>query len=254
MFQFSRKKTGGYRNINPAMRLIIPLLISVLGFMYTQHLFLIGLIILVVFLLIVGKVEVKTILTYAKMLLTMIPFISIIWIFFNSEGDLIFKWHFIDIYSEGLRMAGIMALRFISIILSIPLLLGSLTQEEFVIALRKLYLPHVLVVIITMAFKLLPTMETDMGIIKQAQMSRGIEFENIKMREKIKNYVLLFVPLLTITVNRMETMSKVIECRGVSYKCKKTFYKNIKFKLLDYVLMLVTLTIFVVSIYMRGVI
>ncbi len=254
MFQFAEYKNSVYRAMNPALRVVIPILMTIIGFMHTNHLILVSLIVLVVTLLFLGKVELKTIFRYGKMLLTLIPFISIIWIFFHSGGDLLFEFYFIRIYEDGLNMAGIMALRFTSVILSIPLLLGALTQEEFVIGLRKLKIPRTVSVIITMVFKLLPTMESDMAIVKQAQMSRGIEFENIKMREKIKNYILLFVPLLTLTINRMETLSKVIECRGITYKGKKTFYKNIQFKLYDYIMLGVVIGVFSASIYLRSVV
>ncbi len=252
MFTFSTKKTSAYRSLNPGVRILIPIAITILAFLFSNPLFLLALIGLTFLLLFLGKVETKTIFSYGRMLITIIPFVSMIWIFFNKDGDLVFAYRFIRIYSFGLRMAGIMSLRFVTIILSIPMLLGTLTQEEFVIGLRKLRLPYTLSVVITMTFKLLPTMEADLAIIKQAQMSRGVEFEKIKMKEKISNYILLFVPLLTLTINRMETLSKVIECRGVMYKTRKTFYKNIPFHRYDVLVFILIIASIVLSVYFRG--
>lgn len=254
MFNFSIDKQSAYRRLNPGVRIVLPLAITILAFLLFQPLFLVGLIGVTVILLLLGKVDTSTTLRYAKMLLTIIPFVALIWIFFSSAGDLVFSYGFIEVYSFGLQMAGIMSLRFVTIILSIPLLLGAMTQEEFLIGLRKLRLPYLLSVIITMTFKLLPTMEADLLMIKQAQMSRGVEFEGIKLRQKISNYILLFVPLLTLTINRMETLSKVIECRGIMYKTKKTFYKNIPFQGKDLFVVSVILSAIVLSIVFAGVV
>lgn len=248
MFTFSLQKSSAYRSLNPGIRIILPIAITIIAFIFTNPFFLIGLIGVTFGVLYAGRVDRVTIVSYARMLVTIIPFVSLIWIFFSSSGELVYSFGFIQIYSFGLQMAGIMSLRFVTIILSIPMLLGTMTQEEFVIGLRKLKMPYTLSVVITMTFKLLPTMEADLEVIKQAQMSRGIEFEKIKMREKISNYILLFVPLLTLTINRMETLSKVIECRGVTYKTEKTFYKNIPFHRYDAITVLVILTAIVLSI------
>lgn len=253
MFQFASEKQGFYWNLHPVVRFLLPILISVLGFTFAEHLVLVILIIIVVLLLLFAKVDRGTIFTYARMLLTLIPFVSFVWIFFSDGGELLYKYSFIEIYQFGVDKAILMSLRFVSIILSIPLLLGGLTQQEFVIALKKMHVPNSLAVIITMTFKLLPTMEQDMKTIKEAQMSRGIEFEDIKMIQKLKNYVMLIIPLLTISIDRMETMSKVIECRGVSYKCKKTFYKNTAFKVSDYVFFVIMVFSVFAAIYWKGV-
>lgn len=254
MFNFSIDKPSVYRRLNPGVRILLPLAITVLAFLFFQPLFLVGLIGVTVGLLLLGNVDTATTLRYAKMLLTIIPFVALIWIFFSSGGELVFSYGFIEVYSFGLQMAGIMSLRFVTIILSIPLLLGAMTQEEFLIGLRKLRLPYLLSVIITMTFKLLPTMEADLVMIKEAQMSRGVEFEGIKLRQKARNYILLFVPLLTLTINRMETLSKVLECRGIMYKTDKTFYKNIPYRAVDVLVVAGMLGAIVASIVFAGVV
>ena len=66
--------------------------------------------------------------------------------------------------------------------------------------------------------------------IKTAMKIRGISKKNIM---KYLEYV--FVPLIIISINLADDISKAAECKAISNPCKKTRYFEVKFKLVDFI-------------------
>ncbi|GIV01050.1 MAG: hypothetical protein KatS3mg014_2665 [Actinomycetota bacterium] len=67
--------------------------------------------------------------------------------------------------------------RFSAIVLSVPLLLGVMPQQDLVAALRWFRFPYVLCFTMALALRMIPQLERDLGTIRDAQRSRGIELD-----------------------------------------------------------------------------
>jgi energy-coupling factor transport system permease protein len=103
---------------------------------------------------------------------------------------------------------------------------------------RKLHIPYAICFIFTMALRFIPTLMSDYEQIGQAQMSRGLELEKVNAAARVKNLVATILPMLALSIFRLETISRVVECRGLMLGSRRlrTFYKNPILKPVDYAL------------------
>lgn len=251
-FYFERKSS--YRKLSAPTKFILPLIFMTMCFIFDHPFWNFIPIIVVVFLLIYAKIPGQVVKSFISILYTLIPIISISWIIFYSNGTLLYTLGPVNIYSGGLIKAASMDFRFISLVMAVPLILGTMSQEEMVAGLRKMKLPYRICLIIAMTFRMIPTIEGDLGIIREAQMSRGVEFEKLSLIQKLKNFVSLIIPLFTVSISRIETLSRVIECRGVSYSKgrDKTFYKEPEVKFIDYFIIFAGLALLAAGIYLQA--
>lgn len=246
-------RQSSYRNLSAPTKFILPLVLMTTCFLLNHPLWNFAMIPVVIALLVWAKIPRPVVKSFATILYTLVPIISISWILFLREGSLLYQLGFVRIYSGAIIRAVSMSFRFTAIVLSVPLILGTMSQEEMVAGLRKMRLPYSVCFIIALTFRLIPTLEGDIDTIREAQMSRGIEFEKASLLQKVKNFASILIPLFTVSIDRIDTLGRVIECRGISYSKgrDKTFYKEPTITLLDYMLMLAALALLAAIVFFR---
>lgn len=107
----------------------------------------------------------------------------------------------------------------------------SMTQNRFNIIKKAGFL-------ISFVFNLIPTIFRDIDKIKDAQTSRGADFNqrNLSFLRKIRNsrrlfqdYLSLIIPLLVVSLSRAEKQAIAIECRGFNLT-NRTFLHELKIR------------------------
>lgn len=230
---------NAYRRLSPVTKLILPLAFVTICFFINSPWYNIWLIVIVFILLRVARVPGWVVRSFARVLHTLIPFITISWLLLFREGQEIFRLGFISITSLGLERALAMDFRFAAIVFSVPLILGTMPQQDLIAAMRKLGIPYTICFILTMALRFIPTLMADYQQISQAQMARGLEMEKVGLWIRVKNLVATILPMLALSIVRVETISRVVECRGLRLARgnSRTFYKNPDIHPADYALM-----------------
>ena len=70
----------------------------------------------------VSKIRLYFLLNGLKPILFLLVFTFLLHIFFTKEGDLLWKWQFIEVYEEGLRQGIFISLRFLVLVLMTSIL------------------------------------------------------------------------------------------------------------------------------------
>jgi|WetSurMetagenome_2_1015567.scaffolds.fasta_scaffold79178_2 energy-coupling factor transport system permease protein len=231
-------RDNAYRRLSPVTKLILPLAFVTICFFVNSPWYNVWLIPLALFLLRLARVPGKVVQSFVRVLYTLIPFITISWLLLFKEGHDIFKLGIITITNLGLERALAMDFRFTAVVLSVPLILGTMPQQDMIAAMRKLHIPYAICFIFTMALRFIPTLMSDYEQIGQAQMSRGLELEKVNAVARVKNLVATILPMLALSIFRLETISRVVECRGLMLGSRRirTFYKNPILTPVDYAL------------------
>jgi energy-coupling factor transport system permease protein len=215
-----------YRRLSPPTKVILPLALMTAAFLVSQPVTNLGLVLIVAALLRSAAVPGSVVRGFAQVLLTLIPVITVSWTVFYRSGAPVFNVGPIVVTEAGLIRAVATDLRFTAIVLSVPLILGTMPQQDLVAALRWLRLPYLLCFIIALALRMIPTLERDVAIIRDAQRSRGVELDKGGLVVRLRGLASIVLPLMTVSIGRLEVLARVIESRGVTRRGPRSFYRR----------------------------
>ena len=78
----------------------------------------------------------------------------------------------------------------------------------------------------------------------KAQSSRGVDFQDGKLKEKVGAIVSLIVPLFVSSFQRSDELANAMEARGYDPSKKRTKYRVLTWKLRDLFSMIMVILIF----------
>ncbi|WP_029905699.1 energy-coupling factor transporter transmembrane component T family protein [Mycoplasmopsis opalescens] len=100
--------------------------------------------------------------------------------------------------------------------------------EDLLWPLKLIFIPtSVIATIISIALRFIPTLLDEANRIIKAQASRGVDFKNGNIKEKIKAFTTLIIPLFAISFAKAEDLANAMETRGYNPKAKRTKYRKL---------------------------
>lgn len=164
----------------------------------------------------------------------------------------------IDIYDDSLTSSLFILLRIVLLLIMSSLLTLSTKPTDLNNGLEKLLKPLKIFklnpaigsMMISIALRNIPTLINEASRVLKAQASRGVDFKESKLKEKVMQIISLIVPMFIISYQRAEDLSDAMEARGYDPNKKRTSINVLKMRLLDYISMLVIFILFVLSIVM----
>ena len=89
-----------------------------------------------------------------------------------------------------------------------------------------------------LAFRFVPLVQNDASIISEAQRARGLDFGKGSFREKAKKYSAILVPMIFMSLRRIQLIANALDTKGFRNKSHKhRFYQAPKYRNVDYVVM-----------------
>lgn len=161
-----------------------------------------------------------------------------------------------DIYEGGLNQACFVFIRIVIMIGITTLLTISTMSTDINNGLEWLLTPlkyiGIPVSVISMTFALtlrfIPTLLEESKKIMNAQASRGVDFNEGSLGEKVTQIISLLVPMFVISFKRAEDLSNAMEARGYVIGAERTRLDEIKFRALDVVCFVVSLAFLAIAI------
>lgn len=162
---------------------------------------------------------------------------SLLFIQTNHE----FKVLSLDVYSDGLIAGIFFVLRIVLIVMLTSILTMTTSTTDINLGLEWLMHPLSIIKIpvaeiammLSLTLRFIPTLLIETEKIMKAQASRGIDFDEGNLIEKIKQIVTLLIPMFFISITRAEDLSNAMEARGYVIGAKRTSVNKLKFKLSD---------------------
>lgn len=128
----------------------------------------------------------------------------------------------------------------------------TLGIEYLLTPLKKLHFPaHEVAMMISIALRFIPTIIEETMRIMNSQKSRGVDFEEGKLKEKIQAILSLVVPLFSVAFERAYELADAMEARGYIPGAERTRYRTLKFRFTDYLFIFGSLVIMVLMILSR---
>lgn len=102
----------------------------------------------------------------------------------------------------------------------------SITPSELSAGLHSIKVPYKICMIVSLAFRYIPDITRDFNNVKVSMQTRGLELDSKKssLLTRLKQYVLILVPLLITSFDRVGNIANGMDLRGFGKNKDKTYY------------------------------
>lgn len=169
--------------------------------------------------------------------------IGILYMFrYPIYGEVLYQGN-IYIYEEGLIHGLFIILRVFVVIFASTTLTLTTKPTDLTNAIEWYLKPleylkiktSIFAMMISIALRFIPTLFNETNKILKAQASRGVDFNEGKFMEQVKQIVSLLIPMFVISIKRAEDLADAMEARGYIPGEKRTKLVKMKFKAFDYI-------------------
>ena len=218
---------------------------------------LIGVVVLIeVFL---AKLNIKFVISAFKPMIFMMIFLLVVNCMSVQTGYVLINVFGFDIYSDAVFNTLYVIVRLLLMIMITTSLTATTKPLDLTLGLEALMKPlellkfptHEIAMMISIALRFIPTIIEETMRIMNAQKSRGVNFEEGKISEKITAILSLIVPLFSMAFERAYELADAMDARGYIPGEKRTRYHVLKYKAADFILIIVALACLAFSIYTR---
>lgn len=160
---------------------------------------------------------------------------------------------------SGLIRAGFIFLRIISVMIVASLLTFTTSTIELNDALESLLKPlrfigiptYIFSMMISLTLRSIPTLLEEAEKILKAQTSRGADFNESKLKDKIGQVIALLIPVFVISFNRADDLSNAMEARGYVIGQERTKLDTYQIKARDWISLTFVCVIMISFLVMR---
>lgn len=219
------------------------------------------LLISIVFILLykISKLKISMIFKSLKPMWFMMIFLFIINLFVYKGGpQIIPQWWIFDIHLEAITQTLKIVLRLALLITLSTLFTATTKPLDITVAIDDLFVwlkifkinVHILSMTISIALRFIPTILDETYRIMKAQASRGVDFKNGKLKEKIVAITSLIIPLFISAISRSDELANAMEARNYNPLAKRTRYRKLHWRLSDTLSLIFTFLVLGLSITM----
>ncbi len=159
--------------------------------------------------------------------------------------------HFIGRYNLTLEQVFYQTTKFFKYASVIPLgiiFLLTTNPSEFASALNRVGVNYKAAYAVALTLRYFPDVQRDYLDISLAQQARGLELSNkAKLRDRFKNSLLIVLPLIFSTLDRIESISNAMDLRGFAKSKSRTWYNSKKMTRADYTAICISGLIFLAT-------
>jgi len=254
----------GYKNkdsiihkLDARTKLILSTTLILLAFVFNHPLFLFVLFLFSICLCYIAKIH-KEVFVRTFVLIPLILLSFFLWSFFykpssisSKTQDTVISLGPLSATTKGLMYGLAMPFRIIIVLVSSIIFLMTTRLSDFICALKKLGFPYVWAFTFGLSTRLVSTIGNEFTTIKQAQASRGLETEKGNLVRRIKSHIPIVVPLTMKGLELSDQLGMSMSLKGFNPNNKRTFYRELKMKNVDYLVILLCLASLAISIILR---
>jgi len=202
--------------------------------------------------MIIGKVSFLGVLKALKAMWFMMIFILLFNVLIPTKGGDYFLIGDFKVYYSSIYNTLYIVLRLFLMLMMTSILTATTSPMDMTFGLEFLLTPlkwikvpvSSFAMILALALRFIPTLTEDTERLMRAQASRGVDFKEGKLKEKIKSITSLIIPLFSSALMRSGDLAIAMECRGYDPKAKRTKFRQKNWRISDTLWLLFFLVIF----------
>ncbi|MFW5991633.1 MAG: energy-coupling factor transporter transmembrane component T family protein [Halanaerobiaceae bacterium] len=148
------------------------------------------------------------------------------------------------LYNEGIYHGLVLSLRILSVASYALLFIITTHTGDLFATLRQWGIPYTLSFMVITTIQLIPILQKEMNVILSAQRSRAMQASGFSA------LLPSIIPVFAGAIERVKQMSMTLESRAFGSSGKKTSIRKLKLKLVDYILIVLTILIVIVAYYL----
>jgi ABC-type cobalt transport system, permease component CbiQ and related transporters len=204
-----------------------------------------------------AKLTITYILKSLRPMMFMLIMLLVLNILIIKQGEILFTIGSFRVYENAVFQTIYVVVRLV-LIISITTILTATTKpldltlgiESLLTPFKKIGFPaHEVAMVISIALRFIPTLMEETERIMKAQASRGVDFKEGRLKEKITAIISLIVPLFISAFQRAEDLADAMESRSYNPEAKRTRYKQLSWSLLDTISLGLSLSLMLVIIF-----
>lgn len=150
--------------------------------------------------------------------------------------------------AEQLFYQANLTLKYFTIIPLALLFIVSTHPSEFAASLNKIGVSYRISYAVSLALRYIPDIQRDYQNIILAQQARGIDLsKKQKLTKKLRYASSILLPLIFLSLNRIETISAAMELRGFGSQKRRSWFHERPFTKSDYLTIMLSVLLFVIS-------
>ncbi|HBD06331.1 MAG TPA: transporter [Firmicutes bacterium] len=202
--------------------------------------------------MIIGKVSFLGVLRAIKAMWFMMIFILLFNVLIPTKGGDYFLIGDFKVYYSSIYNTLYIVFRLFLMLMITSILTATTSPMDMTFGLEFLLTPlkwikvpvSSFAMILALALRFIPTLTEDTERLMRAQASRGVDFKEGKLKEKIKSITSLIIPLFSSALMRSGDLAIAMECRGYDPKAKRTKFRRKNWRISDTLWLLFFLVIF----------
>ncbi|MBM3463293.1 MAG: energy-coupling factor transporter transmembrane protein EcfT [Armatimonadetes bacterium] len=123
--------------------------------------------------------------------------------------------------------------------------------EETAWALNRLGMPFAVSFAIVSAFRLMERTARTAQTVFAAQTARGLKLDEGSILHRIRAYIPLMVPVLVLSLRRVDLMAMAMESRAFGAKCRRTSLLDFRMRAADWLTLIVCLLVATGAVWLR---
>lgn len=205
---------------------------------------------LIIFALIFIYIFTRKYMPFRFIYLLLLCALSFVLQYYFTAGPLLFKYE-ISFTDDGLIRVGFIVLRLLNLVLLSSLLTFTTSPMDLKNGLESLMKPLKVIkvpvseiaMMISLVLRFIPTLLEETNKIIKAQASRGADFNEAGLRQKMKQIISLLVPMFVVSFKRADDLANAMESRGYVIGEKRTSIDVMKLTFKDYYALFLILTL-----------
>lgn len=194
----------------------------------------------------------KYIIVLIKKVKVLLLFIFLLWLvlgmFTVNDGPVIYRSTF-SLFSISFNFSlewfdfykgAVFATRIFLMISAFYTVILSTNFSQIILGLRSWRMPYAIAFAIGLVFQIIPIIIKEFTTIMEAQSSRGLEVDKCSGLAKMKNYVIVSLPLMFRVLSKGHAISLSMHYYKLDFKKKRTSYKVIQPSFYDTIFIAVT--------------
>ena len=143
-----------------------------------------------------------------------------------------------------------LVLKYLSSIPMILLFVCTTQPSEFAASLNRIGVKYTIAYSVSLALRYIPDIQSEYNDISKAQQARGVEMsKKVSLVKRLKSASTILIPLIIMSMDKIETISNAMELRGFGKNKKRTWYMARPFTKWDILSMVICALLLALSIY-----
>ena len=141
---------------------------------------------------------------------------------------------------------------FITLTLAAINMIRTSEISEVLASLQNMKIPYYINIPLAVILRFFPTLKQDITCIKQGIKTRGIDISFLGfLKHPFNVYEMMLIPMLMRMLCTATELSASVETRGLGVSCKKTSYTEVRFRMLDMLLLVIMMVFYLAIIIMK---